>query len=70
MIKRRIKKQLEKLLSKNPAVVLIGPRQVGKTTLALDITHHWQGIYLDLELPSNVAKVADIEEYCRLNSKL
>lgn len=68
MIKRKTKKHLEKLLSKNPAVVLIGPRQVGKTTLALDITHNWQGIYLDLELPSNVAKVSDIEEYCRLNS--
>lgn len=68
MIERKIKTQLEQLLSKNPAVVLIGPRQVGKTTLALDIAHHWQGIYLDLELPSNVAKLSDIEEYCRLNS--
>lgn len=68
MIERRIKKQLEALLAKNPAVVLIGPRQVGKTTLALEMAHRWQGIYLDLELPTDLAKLTDIEEYCRLHS--
>jgi predicted AAA+ superfamily ATPase len=68
MIERKIKIQVENLLSKNPAVVLIGPRQVGKTTLALEIAHKWKGLYLDLELPSNVAKLSDVEEYCRLHS--
>lgn len=68
MIERRVKKQLEALLAKSPAVVLIGPRQVGKTTLSLEIAHTWEGIYLDLELPSDLAKVTDIEEYCRLHS--
>ena len=68
MIDKKIKKQLEYLLDKSPAVVLTGPRQVGKTTLALSITQSQKGIYLDLELPSNLAKVTDIEEYCRLNS--
>ncbi|MBX9620841.1 MAG: ATP-binding protein [Alphaproteobacteria bacterium] len=68
MIEKKIKKQLEYLLDKSPAVVLTGPRQVGKTTLALSIAQPQKGIYLDLELPSNLAKVTDIEEYCRLNS--
>lgn len=68
MIEKKIKKQLEHLLDKSPAVVLTGPRQVGKTTLALSIAQSRNGIYLDLELPSNLAKVTDIEEYCRLNS--
>lgn len=68
MIDKKTKKQLEYLLDKSPAVVLTGPRQVGKTTLALSIAQSRKGIYLDLELPSNLAKVTDIEEYCRLNS--
>lgn len=68
MIDKKIKKQLEYLLDKSPAVVLIGPRQVGKTTLALSIAKSRKGVYLDLELPSNLAKVTDIEEYCRLHS--
>lgn len=68
MIEKKIKKQLEYLLERSPAVVLTGPRQVGKTTLALSIAQSQKGIYLDLELPSNLAKFTDIEEYCRLNS--
>lgn len=68
MIERNLKKQIESLLAKNSAVILIGPRQVGKTTLALDIAQNWQGIYLDLELPSNLAKLADIEEYCQIHA--
>ncbi|MPR13776.1 ATP-binding protein [Microvirga tunisiensis] len=35
MIERRIARKLEELLDSSPAVALIGPRQVGKTTLAL-----------------------------------
>ena len=34
MIARNIKPILNELLGRNPAVVLTGPRQVGKTTLA------------------------------------
>ncbi len=34
MFKRWIEKKLEKGINSVPAVVLIGPRQVGKTTLA------------------------------------
>lgn len=38
---------------------MIGPRQVGKTTLALDIAEERQALYLDLELASDRAKLAD-----------
>jgi predicted AAA+ superfamily ATPase len=37
MIERRIRRQLIESIRHNPAVGLLGPRQAGKTTLALDI---------------------------------
>lgn len=48
-----------------PAVALLGPRQVGKTTLALSLTNEAENspLYLDLELPSDRAKLADPELY-------
>ncbi len=53
------------MLDKFPAVVLIGPRQVGKTTLAHAVADRLgaKAVYLDLELPSNRAKLADPELY-------
>ena len=38
-----------------PAVVLLGPRQVGKTTLARKIAADWPGgaAYLDMERPAD-----------------
>lgn len=64
MIDRDIKPTLNRLLDTNPAVVLIGPRQVGKTTLAKEIAGGRSAVYLDLERPSDLAKIADIESYC------
>ncbi len=55
------------MLECNPAVVLMGPRQVGKTTLALEIAGAFDGVYLDLESPSDLARIADIEQFCDLN---
>lgn len=43
------------------AVVLIGPRQVGKTTLAREIAARQNGVYLDLESPRDRSKLADPE---------
>lgn len=68
MIKRKLQTKLEQALDKNPAVVLMGPRQVGKTTLALDLLKTRAAIYLDLERPRDVAKLSDIEQFCALNS--
>ena len=52
------------MLTRFPAVALLGPRQVGKTTLALDLIEgNPKAIYLDLELPSDLAKLSDAEDY-------
>jgi len=61
MIKRRILPIVETALSRQAAVALIGPRQVGKTTLALAIAAKQPSLYLDLELPSDRAKLAEPE---------
>jgi len=67
MIDREIKSELIELIDSNPAVVLMGPRQVGKTTLAHEIADMRPAIYIDLERPSDLAKISDIDAYCALN---
>ena len=49
MIKRQILQQVHAALKRQAAVALIGPRQVGKTTLALEIGKELGALYLDLE---------------------
>ena len=49
MIKRNIHQNILRALSRQAAVALIGPRQVGKTTLALEIANTRKAVYLDLE---------------------
>jgi hypothetical protein len=63
MIKRRIYNQLVESLDNNPAVGLLGPRQVGKTTLALEIGKTRPSLYVDLESALARAKLADPESY-------
>jgi predicted AAA+ superfamily ATPase len=63
MIKRRIQSNLQDLLGSSPAVALIGPRQVGKTTLALEISETRPSIYLDLESDADRAKLGEPELY-------
>lgn len=41
--------RIEHALSEQAGVVLLGPRQVGKTTLALDIAESRDAVYLDME---------------------
>jgi predicted AAA+ superfamily ATPase len=50
-------------LAEVPAVALIGPRQVGKTTLAVEIGESRPSIYLDLESDADRAKLAEPELY-------
>lgn len=45
------------------AVVLLGPRQVGKTTLAMQIAEQQRVAYVDLENPADRAKIADPDYY-------
>lgn len=63
MIPRQKLPELLALLDSNPAVALLGPRQVGKTTLALDIAEQRPSIYLDLESDADRAKLAEPELY-------
>lgn len=63
MIKRRSFQIVTNALARQPAVVLLGPRQVGKTTLALEIAAQRPSVYLDLEAPADRAKLADPELY-------
>jgi len=59
MIPRLCQSALSQLLEIFPAVALLGPRQVGKTTLALDlIENNSNATYLDLENPPDRLKVA------------
>ena len=51
MIKRSLEQEIMQALNSMPATALLGPRQVGKTTLALQIAELCQKptVYLDLE---------------------
>lgn len=60
MIPRLAKKILLRQLKKVPAVVLTGPRQVGKTTLAFEASKEIESVYIDLEHPVDSAKIQDI----------
>lgn len=59
MIRRRIKDDVKRALGYQAVVALIGPRQVGKTTLALEIGDDVGAIYLDLEDRADRDKLSD-----------
>jgi len=61
---RLAQQQLASLLAQFPAVVLLGPRQAGKTTLALaEAARRGGALYLDLELPSAQRQLDDAEAF-------
>ncbi len=61
MFPRQLTPELTGLLQRHPAVGLLGPRQVGKTTLAFTLAADRPSLYLDLESPSDLAKLAEPE---------
>lgn len=71
MIERALASHLTRRLRQFPAVALLGPRQVGKTTLARacadamarDPAPPGQPLYLDLENPADLEKLADARGY-------
>jgi len=63
MIDRRLKPRLNFLLHHNSAVALLGPRQSGKTTLALEIARQRSSVYLDLEDENDRAKLTNPSQY-------
>ncbi len=66
-IDRKIEKTVRSRLEAVPAVVLLGPRQVGKTTLARKIAGDWPtgALYLDMERPADRRKLDDADAYLR-----
>jgi uncharacterized protein len=63
MLPRRVGPRLDQMLSHSPAVVLLGPRQVGKTTLALEISATRPSVYLDLEDEDERVKLSNPARY-------
>lgn len=63
MIGRRIALNLTERLDETPAVALLGPRQVGKTTLARTIGEQRPSLYLDLESDADRARLTEPELY-------
>lgn len=67
---RSAQSDLARLLSEFPAVVLLGPRQAGKTTLALaEAGRRGDALYLDLELPSAQRQLDDPEAFLLAHPK-
>lgn len=68
MIFRNLQSKVEQRLKAAPAVALLGPRQVGKTTLAQAISaHHPEALWLDLERESDRAAVSRPELFFPLH---
>lgn len=64
MIVRHAQSVVADLLGRFPVVALVGPRQVGKTTLARAlVAGRTDVVYLDLERPSDAARLVDPELY-------
>ena len=65
MISRSLAPSLTDALTHSPAVALLGPRQAGKTTLALDVAKAAgrPSLYLDLESEQDRGKLAQAELY-------
>ena len=62
-IGRRLLKPIQERLGLFPAVALLGPRQVGKTSLARELAEKRPSVYLDLEAPADRARLSDASLY-------
>jgi hypothetical protein len=70
MIQRHQQAFIEDRLRHMPGVVLLGPRQIGKTTLARRIAEQRQGkaLYLDLEREADRRRLEDADAFLRAQS--
>jgi predicted AAA+ superfamily ATPase len=68
MIKRHLEDKIRSALANNSSVALMGPRQVGKTTLAINIADTTPSVYLDLENRIDLQKAQNIEAFHKENS--
>ena len=58
-VPRRLQADIESALAEQSAVGLLGPRQVGKTTLAHRLAAYREAVYLDLENPEDLALLSE-----------
>lgn len=65
MITRSLQRIVARSLRAHPAVVILGARQVGKTTLAKQLirARRSASLYLDLESPRDLARLTDAESF-------
>lgn len=59
ILDRLVADRLQQKLAQNPAVALLGARQVGKTTTSQHLAEHTNALYLDLESPEDLLKLSD-----------
>ena len=69
MISRRVYAEVDNALARQPAVALLGPRQVGKTTLARELAAGRPSVYLDLEAAADRAKLQEAATFLRANAQ-
>jgi predicted AAA+ superfamily ATPase len=62
-------RELQSSLRQFPAVALLGPRQVGKTTLARALSGKTKSVFLDLERQSDRSKLIDPEAFFKDHTK-
>ena len=55
----RLRRQIEQRLRTDPVVMLLGPRQCGKTTIARQIAESRRATFLDLENPGHRARLQE-----------
>ncbi len=66
MLRRLLEDKIIQALTTMPVVALLGPRQVGKTTLALEIANNKLNkdvVYIDLERDSDLGRLNEPETY-------
>jgi predicted AAA+ superfamily ATPase len=70
MLARRLRPYIQDRLRQVPAIALLGPRQVGKTTLARAISaaKKSNSVYLDLERPVDLRRLQDADAFLRAQS--
>jgi predicted AAA+ superfamily ATPase len=67
VIPRLLEQEVRRRLGASAAVALLGPRQVGKTTLARELSASWPAgaVYLDLERPADRRRLDDADSFLR-----
>lgn len=68
MLNRTTFNKVQQKLQSISCVGLIGPRQVGKTTLAIEISKTIPSVYLDLENPIDEVKLEDAMSFFQANA--